>query len=67
LVVGRDGRGYEPAEWAESFTFRRGEQHNLLVSDNQTRYYEAADAATRRRLEESAWGRAGRATGGRAS
>ncbi|HEX8558834.1 MAG TPA: hypothetical protein VF668_12050, partial [Pyrinomonadaceae bacterium] len=42
LVVGRDGRGYEPAEWAESFTFRRGEQHNLLVSDNQTRYYEAA-------------------------
>lgn len=57
LVVGRDGRAYGPGEWAESFTFRRGGQHNLRVSDNQTRHYEAAGAAERRRLEESAWGR----------
>ena len=63
LVVGRDGRGYETEEWAESFTFRRGGQHNLLVSDNQTRAYEESDAATRGRLEEAAWGR-GRKPGG---
>jgi hypothetical protein len=57
LVVGRDGRAYEKEEWRESFTFRRDGQHNLLVSDNQTRLYAETDPATRRALAESAWGR----------
>ncbi|MDQ3818845.1 MAG: glycosyltransferase, partial [Acidobacteriota bacterium] len=56
LVVGRDGRAYEKEDWYESFTFRSGEQQNLLVADNQTRHYEQADAATRRALTEAAWG-----------
>jgi hypothetical protein len=57
LVVGRDGRAYEKEKWSESFTFRRGEQQNLLVADNQTRLYEQADPATRERLAQAAWGR----------
>jgi hypothetical protein len=58
LVVGRDGRAYEQREWYESRTFRSGDQENLLIADNQTRYYERADAPTRRQLTWAAWGRA---------
>jgi hypothetical protein len=57
LVVGRDGRAYEKENWRESFTFRCGEQQNLLVADNQTRHYEQADPETRRKLTEATWGR----------
>lgn len=56
LVVGRDGRAYEKENWRESFTFRSGEQQNLLVADNQTRHYEKADQETRRSLTEATWG-----------
>ncbi len=57
LVVGRDGRGYEKEEWARSNTFRQGNQENLLVADNQTRGYAAADFETRKCLSEFAWGK----------
>ena len=57
LVVGRDGRAYEKENWYESFTFRSGEQQNLLVADNQTRHYETADPEIRRSLTEATWGR----------
>ena len=57
LVVGRDGEAYEKEAWYESFTFRSAEQQNLLVADNQTRYYAEADAPTRRALVEATWGR----------
>jgi hypothetical protein len=56
LVVGRDGIAYEKENWCESFTFRSGAQQNLLVADNQTRYYEQADTATRRALQKATWG-----------
>ena len=56
LVVGRDGDAYPPERWPESATFRSGEQRNLLVADNQTRAYEAADPVTKRYLERMAWG-----------
>jgi hypothetical protein len=55
-VIGKDGRGYPPEEWAESRTFWQESQENLLVADNQTRRYTAADEATRRRLTRNAWG-----------
>ncbi len=58
LVVGRDGRGYEPGDWPASRTFRSGGQENLLIADNRTRDYAEADVATRRRLAELAWGSA---------
>lgn len=58
LVVGANGVAYEPKAWIESGTFRVPDQPNLLVSDNQTRYYQQADRWLRRRLENAAWGQA---------
>ncbi|WP_284316856.1 hypothetical protein [Labrys miyagiensis] len=55
-IVGRNGRVYEPIEWASSNTFRHGNQENLLVSDNRTREYELAKFRTRQRLSEQTWG-----------
>lgn len=57
MVVGADGRAYAAADWVESRTFWIREQENLLVSDNQTRKYAAADAATRAQLAHHAWRR----------
>jgi hypothetical protein len=56
LVVGRDGRAYEPPDWPISRTFRSGDQENLLVADNRTAQYADAAAAERRRLAAMAWG-----------
>jgi len=57
LVVGRDGVAYERERYYESNTFRRGDQPNLLVSDNRTREFDAAPPERRRRLFELAWGK----------
>jgi hypothetical protein len=56
LVVGRDGRAYDPDQWHLSETLWQGEQQNLLVSDNQTNDY--AHGSPRRRvfLSRVAWG-----------
>jgi hypothetical protein len=56
LVVGRDGMAYEKERWCESRTYRSGEQKNLLVADNQTRFYEAADSQTKATLTKNTWG-----------
>ena len=56
VVVGKDGLMYEKEHWASSGTFWRGDQSNLLISDNQTRKYDNGDADDRRRLEQFAWG-----------
>jgi hypothetical protein len=58
LVVGRDGHGYDVAEWPASRTFRSGQQENLLVADNRTEQYAQAGEAERRRLAAMAWGQA---------
>jgi hypothetical protein len=57
LVVGRDGRGYSPAFWPISETFRHGNQHNLLVRDNQTEIYRSASPSLKQLLFASAWGK----------
>ena len=57
LVVGREGRAYEPEKWAESRTFRSAEQENLLIADNRTDEYADGDDETRAFLRELAWGR----------
>jgi len=56
LVVGCDGRCFEPEQWPESRTFRSGGQENLLIADNRTHEY--AQAAPRRRVQlaRMAWG-----------
>ena len=56
LIVGRDGQGYEKEQWARSNTFRQSNQENLLVADNQTRNYAAADFEKRKCLSVLAWG-----------
>jgi hypothetical protein len=56
LVAGRDGRGYEPADWPRSATFRAGDQENLLVADNQTEAYLGASSSERAVMSELAWG-----------
>jgi hypothetical protein len=55
LVVGRDGTAYGPDEWAESHTFWRYDQQNLLVSDAQTDRYTNGDDLVRDRLTREAW------------
>ena len=56
LIAGKNGRAYAPDEWNRSGIFLQGRQGNLLVSDNQTRGYDKADAAKRCQLSMFAWG-----------
>ena len=55
LVIGRDGEGYEPERWYLSNTFWQSMQENLLVADNQTEAYLAADDFERAQLSSFAW------------
>ena len=57
LIVGRNGRGYRPESWAQSFTFRQGDQSNLLVKDNVTRTFDEAPWNEKRELSAKSWGR----------
>ena len=56
LVVGKDGVGYDIDSWFTSRTFKSGSQENLLVSDNQTRYFERSDNSFKSILTLRAWG-----------
>lgn len=56
VVVGRDGRFYDAADWPRSRSYRSGEQDNLLVADNRTRDWQRASPRLRRRLSHDAWG-----------
>lgn len=58
VVVGKDGKGYDKKEWDISNTFRHGAQGNLLISDNQTRRFDAASLEKKHALEFSTWGMA---------
>jgi len=56
LVVGRDGKSYDPEQWHLSNTFWQSREENLLVADNQTENYLAAGAEKRAELAQYAWG-----------
>lgn len=58
VVVGRDGRAYDVAQWPRSATYRAGAQRNLLVADRRTADWERASPRLRRRLTRDAWGEA---------
>lgn len=60
LIVGRDGRAYEPEAWPASHTFRSGDQENLLVADKRTEMYASAEGLERDSLAWSTWGSAAR-------
>ncbi|MET4608341.1 hypothetical protein ABIB90_007847 [Bradyrhizobium sp. JR4.1] len=55
VVVGADGKAYRSSEWSGSKTFRSGGQENILVSDNQTRGFEAMSLARRKLYEQWTW------------
>jgi hypothetical protein len=57
LIVGRDGRGYHPENWPRSFTFRQGDQSNLLVKDNVTRTFEQMPWKEKEEISAKTWGR----------
>lgn len=54
-VVGADGRCYRPSQWACSNTFRSSAQENLIVADNQTRYYSDQSDLKKRFLHCATW------------
>lgn len=56
IVVGRNGRGYAPAEWPRSHTFRQGTQSNLMLHDNVTRAYESMPWSEKRIFSQRSWG-----------
>ncbi|WFT92840.1 hypothetical protein QA633_31525 [Bradyrhizobium barranii] len=60
VIVGADGQRYDTDRWAESGTFRLGDQRNLLVKDNQTRAFDNMDASEKRAFAELTWGEASR-------
>jgi hypothetical protein len=39
ILVGRNGQGYDVAEWPSSQTFRLGDESNLLIADNHSRAF----------------------------
>ena len=41
-IVGKNGVGYDVDQWPCSKTFRREDQSNLLIADNQTNFFDAA-------------------------
>ena len=55
-LVGRNGVAYGMGDWRESKTFWTNGQENLLVSDNQTQRYLAADSGGRELYSRLAWG-----------
>jgi hypothetical protein len=56
VVVGGDGRRFEPDDWIFSRTFRVPGQPNLMIADNQTKAYAQSDCRQRQILEFAAWG-----------
>jgi hypothetical protein len=55
VVVGANGKIYNIENWFESNTFWRSNQQNLIIADNQTRYYEKSGFKTRAFLSYKAW------------
>lgn len=56
VIVGNDRQSYSIDQWPKSGTFRLGDQHNLLVQDNQTRAFAALSRAEKRVFVEMTWG-----------
>jgi hypothetical protein len=56
ILVGADGRTFEVDRWAESGTFRLGDQKNVLIRDNRVEEFALAAPGERERLALMAWG-----------
>ena len=60
VVVSRDGTARRWRDWPKVDGFWQGDQGDLLVSDNQTRLYDAAGPRARAAMATYAWGREAR-------
>lgn len=47
VVVDKHGAMYSEDSWEDSYTYRRGEQHNLLIADHQTETFAVAGSEDR--------------------
>jgi len=56
LVVDKIGEQYDIDDWMGSKTFWECDQENLMISDNQTRKYQASDFDMRELFHWYAWG-----------
>ena len=56
LVVGRDGNAYEPSAWPSSGTFRSGSTRNVLIADDDYRFFLAGTGAQKAEKQRLAWG-----------
>ncbi len=56
ILVGADGRNFEVERWAESQTFRLGNQSNVMIADNQVREFEQAIPLIKRQRALQSWG-----------
>jgi hypothetical protein len=55
VVVDRDGRIYDVADWKSSSTYWIDQQDNLIAADNRTRDYSEGSPQLRARLQAHAW------------
>jgi len=55
-IVGKSGKRYTIDQWPQSLTFWAGDQEELLITDNQTNFYQASGSETKAYLRKLAWG-----------
>lgn len=56
VVVDKNGTGYAVSEWPKSRTFRLGAQEGLILTDNQSRGYDAMAVGTKATHLRITWG-----------
>ena len=56
IVVTKDDRDFDVADWPRSFTYRLGDQRNLLATDRQSRKFAQLDAGSRITNVRITWG-----------
>jgi hypothetical protein len=55
LIIDKNGKTYDVQDWPASKTYWISAQENLMISDNQTNTYEAADETKKFMLRYDAW------------
>ena len=54
-IVGKNGINYDILDWKLSNTFRFNNQTNLMILDNQSKFYLNASEKLKRKLEAASW------------
>lgn len=56
LIIDKFGKAYEIQDWPKTNIFWKGNQENLLISDNQTKKFDVATDIEKKLLRKIAWG-----------